>query len=70
MTEIRDSIYFAQLAKAARRLAASHSDPVVARRLRETAIQHDRMARELARIEQADKGKKGGISGWIARRRR
>lgn len=51
MTELRDSIYYSQLAKQARKLAAAHSDPVVARRLRETAVQHDRRAQKLAREE-------------------
>ncbi|MXO61863.1 hypothetical protein [Qipengyuania oceanensis] len=51
MTDLRDSIYFQQLARSARKLAAQHADPVVKRRLRETAIEHDRRARELAREE-------------------
>ena len=70
MTEIRDSIYFAQLAKAARRLAAEHRDPVVSRYLRETAIKHDRMARELARSEAGQAGKNRRIGGWIAKLKR
>ena len=51
MSDLRDSIYFQQLARTARKLAAQHSDPVVKRRLRETAIEHDRKAKELAREE-------------------
>ena len=51
VTELRDSIYYAQLARKARQLAAAHSDPVAARHLRETAVKHDRRARQLARIE-------------------
>lgn len=51
MTELRDSIYYSQLARQARKLAAAHSDPIVARRLRETAVQHDRLAYKLARDE-------------------
>ena len=55
MTELRDSIYYAQLARKARQLASSHSDPLVARYLRETAVKHDRRARQLARIEAQQK---------------
>ena len=51
MTELRDSIYYAQLARKARQLAAGHANPIVARHLRETAIQHDRLSRKLAREE-------------------
>jgi hypothetical protein len=51
VTEPRDSIYYSQLARKARQLAAAHSDPVAARHLRETAVKHDRRARQLARIE-------------------
>lgn len=58
MSELKDSIYFFQLAKTARKLAAGHADPVVRRRLRETAIQHDRKARALARIEASEKPRK------------
>lgn len=49
MSEIRDSIYFEQLARAARQLAAGHPDPDVARHLREAAVKHDRVARKMAR---------------------
>lgn len=45
--EEHDSIYHAQLARAARVKADSLNDPDVARRLRETAIKHERMARRL-----------------------
>lgn len=51
MTDPHDSIYFAQLARKARQLASAHSDPIVARYLRETAVKHDRHARQLARAE-------------------
>jgi len=62
MSELRDSIYHSQLARKARQLASAHSDPIVARHLRETAIMHDRRARKLARIEAAAKGpKKRGL---------
>ena len=70
MSEVRDSLYYAHLAKAARKLAAEHEDPVVSRHLREAAIRHDRTARELARLEQA--GRKGGRSlpSWLAKLKR
>jgi hypothetical protein len=61
MSELRDSIYHSQLARKARQLASVHSDPIVARHLRETAIMHDRLARKLARIEAAAKGPKRGL---------
>lgn len=51
MSEVRDSIYHRQLARQARRIAATHADPLVARRLREEAIKHDRLASQLARDE-------------------
>lgn len=51
LTKLRDSTYYAQLARKARQLASSHSDPVVARHLREAAVKHDRRARQLARAE-------------------
>lgn len=51
MGEVRDSIYHRQLARQARRIAATHPDPLVARRLREEAIRHDRVAVQLAREE-------------------
>ena len=61
MSELRDSIYHSQLARKARQLASAHSDPIVARHLRETAIMHDRRARKRARIEAAAKGPKRGL---------
>ncbi len=51
MSEERDSIHHQQLARQARRIAAEHADPLVARRLREEAVRHDRLARRLAREE-------------------
>jgi hypothetical protein len=51
VTELRDSIYYAQLARKARQLASAHSDPIAARHLRETALKHERRARQLARAE-------------------
>jgi len=59
MTELRDSIYYAQLARKARQLAAGHSDPLVARHLREQAIQHDRLSRKLARKEARSRKPRG-----------
>ena len=70
MTEVRDSLYYAHLAKAARRLAAGHSDPVVSRHLREAAIRHDRTAKELARSEQSDRTSKRGLPAWLSRLKR
>lgn len=61
MSELRDSIYHSQLARKARQLAPAHSDPIVARHLREAAIMHDRRARKLARIEAAANGPKRGL---------
>lgn len=42
-----DSIYYVQLARAARVKADTLDDPDVARRLREAAVRHERMARKL-----------------------
>ena len=61
MSELRDSIYHSQLARKARQLASAHSNPIVARHLRETAIMHDRQARKLARLEAAAKAPKRGL---------
>tara|TARA_B100001057_G_C22368238_1_gene763536 strand:+ start:333 stop:545 length:213 start_codon:yes stop_codon:yes gene_type:complete len=55
MTELRDSTYYKQLARKARQLAEGHANPVVARHLREQAIQHDRLSRKLARREARSK---------------
>lgn len=65
MTVPRDAIYYQQLARQARRLATAHRDPEVARKLRETAIQHDTTARRLRREEDH-----AGNSNWIAAKRR
>ena len=68
MAELRDSIYFAQLARKARQLASQHSDPVAARHLREAALKHDRRARQLARAEAASQRSKRGLMklfAWI-----
>ena len=70
MSEIRDSIYYAQLARAARRMAAQHSDPVASRHLREAAIRHDRTAKELAREERAaGKGRKWKVGDLLRKLR-
>ena len=47
----RDAIYFDQLARVARVKAAECGDPVLAIRLREQAIKHERTARKLRREE-------------------
>jgi len=47
----RDAIYFEQLARVARVKAAQCADPVLAVRLREQAIKHERTARRLRRAE-------------------
>lgn len=48
-----DSIYHTQLARAARVKADQLEDPDIARRLREAAVRHERMARRLQHIELA-----------------
>ena len=65
MSVPRDAIYFEQLARQARRLAAAHGDPEVARKLRETAIQHDKTARRLRREEE-----RATNGDWLAAKRR
>lgn len=47
MQELRDEIYYLQLARVARQKADASDDPDVARRLREAAIKHERTARRL-----------------------
>ncbi len=47
MQELRDEIYYLQLARVARQKADATDDADVARRLREAAIKHERMARRL-----------------------
>ncbi len=49
MEESRDAIYYAQLARVARRQADASEDPDVARRLKEAAIKYERKARQLSR---------------------
>lgn len=47
--EIRDAIYFEQLARVARLKADASGDPDLTRRLREEAIKHERKARQMRR---------------------
>lgn len=47
----RDAVYFRQLARQARKIASGHSDPDVARRLREIAVRHEHRASQLKRNE-------------------
>lgn len=54
MEELRDEIYYLQLARAARQRADATDDADVARRLREAAIRHERMARRL-KAQQTDR---------------
>lgn len=49
MEEIRDAIYFEQLARVARLKADASGDPDLTRRLREEAIKHERKARQMRR---------------------
>ena len=66
MAELRDSIFYAQLARKARQLASAHSDPIAARHLRESAVKHDRRARQLARAEEAPERTKRRFEKIIA----
>ena len=52
MDQIRDSIYYEQLARVARLKANASDDPFLARRLREAAVKHEQKARKLKRAEQ------------------
>jgi len=47
MQDLRDEIYHLQLARVARQKADATDDADIARRLREAAIKHERMARRL-----------------------
>ena len=67
MSEERDSIHHQQLARQARRIAAEHKDPLVARRLREEAVKHDRLAKRLAR-EESEIGKPNGEPATFGKR--
>ena len=66
MAELRDSIYYTQLARKARQLASRHPNPLAARHLRETAVKHDRRARQLARAEAASNGSQRGLRKILA----
>ena len=68
MTEPRDSLHYTHLAKAARRIASEHEDAVVRRKLRETAVEYDRKARELARGEDQATRKRRGWRDWLGRK--
>jgi len=50
METVGDSEYHARLARAARQRADASNDADVARRLREAAIKHERMARRIRRL--------------------
>jgi len=50
METVGDSEYHAKLAQAARQRADVSGDADLARRLRETAVKHERMARRLRRL--------------------
>lgn len=47
MNELRDAIYYLQLARVARLKADATEDADLARRLREAAVRHERKARQL-----------------------
>lgn len=67
MSELRDSIHYSQLARKARQLASGHPDPLVARRLREFALQHDRLSRQLARAETEKVASTGVVKKFFLR---
>jgi hypothetical protein len=62
MSVSHDAIYFRQLARQARRLAATHTDPDVVRRLRESAVRHSHTARRLQREEDRASGTSRAVS--------
>lgn len=53
MDQIRDAIYYEQLARVARLKADAAADPFLALRLREAAVRHERTARRMRREESA-----------------
>ena len=57
MEELRDAVYYLQLARVARLKAAATDDPDLSRRLREAAIRHERKARRMQAAEEARRGK-------------
>lgn len=58
MEELRDAVYYMQLARAARLKADSTDDADLALRLREAAIKNERKARQIRRRETAPELKK------------
>jgi len=56
MEDVRDAIYYLQLARVARLKAAATDDADLARRLREAAIMHERKARQIKAKEEAARG--------------
>ena len=56
MEEVRDAIYYLQLARVARLKAAATDDADLARRLREQAVIHERKARQIKAKEEAVRG--------------
>lgn len=53
MDELRDHVYYMQLARVARIKAAATEDADLARRLREAAVKNERKARQISRRESA-----------------
>jgi hypothetical protein len=53
MEEFRDTVHYAQLARAARLKADNTDDADFARRLREAAVMHERKVRQLEAQERA-----------------
>lgn len=53
MDNLRDATYYSQLARVARLKADQSDDADFARRLREAAVKHERMARRLAAADAA-----------------
>jgi hypothetical protein len=53
MDELRDAVYYIQLARAARLKADSTDDADLALRLREAAVRNERKARQMRRRETA-----------------
>ena len=60
MAELRDAIYYLQLARVARMKADTTDDADLARRLREAAVKNERKARRLAA---ALNGRPGATNG-------
>jgi hypothetical protein len=60
MSELRDAIYYLQLARVARMKADATDDADLARRLREAAVRNERKARKL---NAAQSGRPGTTNG-------